>query len=159
MLRAIKAAPAPGWPQGKGQERARRARARGLPWLSTADRGRAELEDVKSPPGGDSGGRYPGDPGEVSDPCPGQDSTQSEGEFGVRDTPHPSHLCPSSHALGAMVKFWLSLPSGARNSRECQFPSRGIAGIGHRSLLLAFPGLGGGREQQYRYREIIERAE
>lgn len=52
--------------------------------------GRAELEDVKLPRGGGSAGRYPGDPGEVSDPCPGQDSTQSEGEFGVRD--HPPRL-------------------------------------------------------------------
>lgn len=96
-------------------------------------------------------------PGEVSDPCPGQASTQSEGEFGVRD------LCPSSYAWGVMLKFGFPLPAG-REFRGMPIPIPGNcrdadAERGHRSLLLAFPGLGGGREQQYRYREIIERAE
>lgn len=60
-------------------------------------------------------------PSKVSDPCPGQDSTQSEGEFGVRDP----HVCPSSHAWGVMLKFGFPSPrAGAAPG-----PSRGIPGM------------------------------
>lgn len=77
----------------------------------------------------------------------------------MRDPP----LVPLVVRLGSDAEIWLSLPTG-REFWGMPIPIPGSsrdadAERGHRSLLLAFPGLGGGREQQYRYREIIERAE
>lgn len=62
--------------------------------------------------------------------------------------------------LGSDAEIWLSLPAGRSGSGPIPGDSGDADGErGHRSLLLAFPGLGGGQEQQYRYREIIESAE
>lgn len=75
-------------------------------------------------------------PGEVSVTCLGQASTQSEGEFGVRDP----HLCPSSHTWGAMLKFGFPSPRSQTSSGQEPSCSRGCQCGAHRlwSLLLAF---------------------
>lgn len=90
---------------------------------------------------------------EVSVTCPGQASTQSEREFGVRD--------PQIVPLGSDAEIWLSLPRG---------PGSGPAVPGDANTEHAtsgpscwhFTGLRQhrGQEQQYRdTREIIESAE